>query len=169
MRLDLRRDFADIYAHLAERVRDFDPKGGNVLGRRKTVRAIAVGYEYAQAGWFVVVFDTRSDAAPDGEWTSRIDGNELERPHWREAGEANCDDPITLIRHDGAQVKLPAGSELAEPLGEMVKAVMLKARADKLFAGLPKAKGCELLIEHFDGGYGWPEYEARGQVNLAEG
>jgi hypothetical protein len=46
--------------------------------------------------------------------------------------------------------------------------VLLKARANGVFAGLSKAAGCELLLEHFDGGYGWPEYEARGPDNLAE-
>jgi len=167
VRLDLRRDFADIYAHLTERVRGFDPAGGDVLGNPGPVKAVEVGFEYAQAGWLVVVFDTRPDAGPDGEWTSLIEGNELERSHWLEAGEANDDGSITLVRLDGTEEELPAGTELSDPLGEMVKAVVLKARADGLFAGLPKTLGCELLIEHFDGGYGWPEYEARGQDNLA--
>ena len=168
MRLDLRRDFDEIYAHITDRVQNFRAKGKNVLGKPGPVKAIAVGFEYAQAGWLVVVFDTRPDAGPDGEWTSRIEGNELERPHWTEAGEANDDGPITLVRLNGTTKKLPAGSELSEPLGEMIKTVVLKARTDGVFAGLPKAPGCELLIEHFDGGYGWPEYEARGQANLAE-
>ena len=44
---------------------------------------------------------------------------------------------------------------------------LLKARADGVFAGLSKAPGCELLIEHFDGGYGWPEYDDRGNENVA--
>lgn len=168
MRLDLRRDFADIYAHLAARVRGFDPAGGNVLGDPGPVKRIEVGFEYSQAGWLVVVFDTRPEAESDGEWTFLIEGNELERPHWLEAGEANMDEPITLIPLDGTETELPAGTELAEPLGEMVKAVVLKARADGVFAGLPKAPGCELGVEHFSGCFGWPEYEARGQDNLAE-
>ncbi len=168
MRLDLRRDFADIYAHLADRVRSFDPSGGHVLGEPGPVKAVEVGFEYAQAGWLVVVFDTRPDAEPDGEWTSLIEGNELERPHWLEAGEAMREGPISIVQFDGTEAALPSGTELADVLGEMVKAVLLKARADGVFAGLPKARGCELLIEHFDGGYGWPEYEARGQDNLAE-
>lgn len=166
MRLDLRREFADVYAHLAGRVRAFDPAGGDVLGKPGPVKAVAVGFEYAQAGWLVVVFDTRPDAGPDGEWTSAIEGNDLERPHWQEAGEA--DGPVTLVQLDGTKSVLPADAELGDVLGEMVKAVVLKARDDGVFAGLPKAPGCELLIEHFDGGYGWPEYEARGKVNLVE-
>src|SRR5688500_2377949 len=107
--LDLRRDFADVYAHLVERVRGFDPAGGNVLGEAGPVKMVEVGFEYSQAGWLVVVFDTRPDAEPDGEWTSLIDGNELERPHWLEAGEA--DGPITLVQLDGTGAELPEDAE----------------------------------------------------------
>ncbi|MCZ2341540.1 MAG: hypothetical protein LC104_07050, partial [Bacteroidales bacterium] len=168
VRLDLRRDFADIYIHLADRVQAFDPAGGNVLGVPGPVKIVEIGYEYSQAGWLVVVFDTRPAAEPDGEWTSRIEGNELERPHWLEASEVNIDNPITLIQLDGTEADLPASTELAEPLGEMIKAVVLKACADGVFAALPKASGCELGVEHFSGCFGWPEYEVRGQNSLAE-
>ena len=167
MRLDLRRDFAEIYAHLADRVRGFDASGSNVLGDPGPVKAVEIGYEYEQAGWLVVVFDTRPDAAPDGEWTSRIEGNELARPHWLEAGEAMMEEPLPVIQLDGTEAILPSGTELADVLGEVVKAALLKARADGVFAGLSKAPGCELLIEHFDGGYGWPEYDDRGKENVA--
>src|SRR5262249_4707872 len=125
-----------------------------------------IGFEYAQAGWLVVVFDTRPDAAPDGEWTSRIESNELERPHWLEAGEAT--EPITLIRLSGSEEELSTEMELAAPLGEMIRAAVLKAREDGMFARLLKAPGCELLLEHFGGAYGWPRYEDRGKENLAE-
>lgn len=168
MRLNLQQDFADIYAHLADRVRAFDPSGGNVLGDPGPVKAVEVGFEYSQAGWLVVVFDTRPNAEPDGEWTRLIEGNELERPHWLEAGEANMDEPITAVKLDGRESELPSGTELAEILGEVAKAVVIKARADGVFAGLPKAAGCELGVEHFGGYYAWPVYEERGQDNLAE-
>ena len=98
------------------------------------------------------MFDTRPDAAPDGEWNAHIVGNELERPSWLEAGEANMEGPITLVRLDGNEVKLRKNTELAKPLGELVKAVLLKARADGVFDGLPKADGCELAVEHHEGG-----------------
>ncbi len=167
MKLDLRRDFADIYAHLADRVRAFDPATNDGPGDPGPVKMIEVGFEYSQSGWVVVVFDTRPDAEPDGEWNSHIEGNELERPDWLAAGEANMDGPITLVQLDGTEVELPEGTELAEPLGELVKAVLLKARADGVFAALPKTADCELGIEHHDGAYGWPAYEDRGRENLA--
>lgn len=167
MRLDLRRDFAEVYSYVADRVRKFDPASNNGPGDPGPVKMIEVGFEYAQAGWVVIVFDTRPDAEPDGEWNSHIEGNELERPHWEEACEANEDAPITLVQLDGTETVLPECSELAEPLGELLKAVLLKARADGVFAVLPKAANCELGVEHHDGAYAWPVYEARGQENLA--
>ena len=167
MRLDLRRDFADIYAYIAGRVRDFDPATNDGPGDPGPVKMIEVGFEYSQAAWVVLVFDTRPDAKPDGEWNSHIEGNEFERPDWLAAGEANCEEPITLVQLDGSEVVLPENSELAEPLGELLKAVLLKARADGVFADLPKAPGCELGIEHHEGAYGWPLYEDRGHENFA--
>jgi hypothetical protein len=167
VQLDLRRDFAEIYEYLADCVRRFDPAVGGGLGDPGPINMIEVGFEYSQAGWVVAVFDTREDAEPDGEWTSLIEGNEFERPNWLAAGEANMDGPITLVGLDGASKVLPEGTELAESLGELVKAVLIKARADGMFAALPKAPGCELGVEHFEGAYGWPAYDARGQENLA--
>jgi hypothetical protein len=166
VKLDLRRDFAEIYAHLVDRVRTFDPARNDGPGKPGPVKMIQVGFEYSQSAWVVVVFDTRRKAAPDGEWNSHIEGNELERPNWLAAGEANMKRSITLVQLEGTEVKLPKNTELAEPLGELVKAVLLKVRADGVFDGLPKADGCELGVEHHEGAYGWPKYEDRGRENL---
>src|SRR5262249_13820316 len=46
------------------------------------------------------------------EWTSLIESNKLERPHWLEAGEASLDGPITVIQLDGTAANLPPGTEL---------------------------------------------------------
>jgi hypothetical protein len=166
--LDLRRDFTEIYDHLADQVRAFSPSGGNVLGDPGPVKMVEIGFEYSQAGWLVVVFDTRPSAEPDGEWTALIKDNQLERPHWLEAGESLLEGPISVVQLDGSKAKLPSGTELAEILGEVVKAVLLKARADGVFTGLPKVSGCELGVEHFSGAYGWPINDERGHDNLAE-
>jgi hypothetical protein len=56
---------------------------------------------------------------------------------------------------------------LAEVLGELIKAVLLKARADGVFAELQKAPGCEFGVEHQEGHYGWPPDEDRGKENVA--
>lgn len=166
-KLDLRRESKAIYEHLMERVRTFDPQGRNVLGEPGPIKMIELGFEYSQKGWLVVVFDLRPDAAPDGEWTRRIEGNELDRTHWLQSGEAAGEAPIPIVQLDGTETELAPGTELAEILGPMVKTAVLKARADGVFTGLPLATGCELGVEHFDGAYGWPAYEDRGRENIA--
>ena len=165
--LDLRKDFEDIYAYLTDCVQHFNPKKHDGLGGAGKVKMIHFGYECAHAGWMLLVFDTRPDAEPDGEWTSQIEGNEREMKHWQRASDANMEQPIALLLPDGSKSVLPMNSDLAALLGGLLKAVLLKARADGLFKKLPKVAGCELGVEHFDGDYGWPQYEARGDENLA--
>jgi hypothetical protein len=167
MKLDLRRDCTDFYAYLADRVRGYDPATNDGPGGPGVVRVVQVGFEYSQSGWVAVVFDTRPDAEPDGEWNSHIEGNTFERPEWVAVGEANLDGPVTLVRPDGTETELPEGTELAEPLGQMLTEVLLRARADGLFSGLPKAEACKLAVEHHEGAYGWPDDEARGEEDLA--
>src|SRR5262245_50507284 len=98
MRLDLRKDFADVYTFLSQRVRSFDP-----------------------------------------------------------------------ATNDGTRQELPVSSsgQLATAVGEMLRGVLLKARGEGVFAGLPKASRCEPGVEEQDGDYGWPAYESRGADNLA--
>ena len=164
MTLDLRRDFSEVYDHLLERVRAFDPAGGNVLGDPGPVRLLTVGFEYSQDGWLVLAFDCRADADWDGEWDHVIEASRLDRPHWQAAGEAGG--PHHLIQPDGSTTVVAAGVEPAEWLGKLLTAVVLKARADGVFAAMPKADGCELWVTHFSGAYDWPRYEDRGRDNL---
>lgn len=169
-RLDLRKDFAEILAYVADRVRSFDPKANDGPGKSKTVRRIDVGYQCDQAGWVALIFDTRPKAEPDGRWTLHIrEGNTLDRPGWLAAFESLEDGPMVVVLPDGAERKLRKGGfeKLTTILGDLLKGVLLKAKADGIIDGLPKARRCELAVEEQSGGYGWPIYEERGRENLA--
>jgi hypothetical protein len=87
MQLDLCRDFAEVSTYVSDRVRAFEQASNRGPGKAGPVKRVDVGYESDQSGWVAVVFDTRPDAEPDGQWTLYIQGNELERPHWLEANE----------------------------------------------------------------------------------
>jgi hypothetical protein len=168
-RLDLRKDFSEIYAFLADRVRNFDPVANDGPGEGGLVTRIDFGFGLYQSGWVCLVFDTRPDPEPDGEWTMHIDGNDLERPRWTKVCDALDEGPVALVLPDGSRRVLPAaGGGLATALGDMLRGVLLTARADKVFATLPKAPRCELGVEEQEGDYGWPAYEERGKDNLAE-
>jgi hypothetical protein len=168
-RLDLRTDFANILAFVSERVRSFDPKTNDGPGKGRRATRIDIGYQCDQAGWVALVFDTRRGAEPDGEWNSHIDGNTLERPDWQAAFEALEGASLLVVLPDGTERKVRRGGydKLTTILGDLLKAVLFQARADGVFASLPKAPRCELGVEEHDGAYGWPVYEERGQDNLA--
>lgn len=167
MKLDLRKEFTEVYSYLADRTRQFDPATNDGPGEGGPISMIEIGFEYEQSAWVVAVFDTRPTAEPDGEWNSHIDGQELERPSWIAAREILSESPVTLIQLDGSERVLEPGTELAESLGEVLKAVLLKAREEGLFAKLPKAPECEMGVEHQAGSYGWPAYGDRKRENLA--
>jgi hypothetical protein len=167
--LDLRKDFAEVYAFVVGRVKAFDPVANSGPGRGKRVSRIDVGFGLYQSGWMCLVFDTRRNPEPDGEWNEYIEDTVLERPRWAEACETVEAGPLTLVLPDGTRRELAAGytGPLVAALGDMLRAVLLKARDDAVFAGLPKAPRCELGVEEQDGSYGWPAYESRRTDNLA--
>ena len=55
-----------------ERVSQFDPATNDGPGDESVVTYIELGYEFVQSWWIVLIFDTRSDAEPDGEWTNHL-------------------------------------------------------------------------------------------------
>jgi hypothetical protein len=169
-RLDLRKDFSDVYALVRDRVRSFDPATNEGPGEGSLVTRIDIGFGLYYSGWACLVFDTRPDAEPDGEWNEYIEETVLERPRWARACEVVEAEPLALVLPDGTRRELPAGAtgQLVTAIGDMLRGVLFKARADGVFGGLPKAPRCELGVEEQDGNYGWPVYEERGRDNLAE-
>ena len=169
-RLDLRKDFAEVSAFVAERVKAFDRAANPGPGKGKRVSRIDVGFGVDYGGWVCLVFDTRRNPEPDGEWNEYIEETVLERPKWGKADDAVADGPLTVILPDGTRRELAAGDGggLVTAIGDMLRAVLLQARDGAVFAALAKAPRCELGVEEQDGNYGWPAYESRRTDNLAE-
>jgi hypothetical protein len=164
MKIDLQADAKKIYAYLKQRVKDYPIYINAGPGEdADPISQITLGYEFSQGGWVALVFDTRPDGSPDGEWNSYIEENSLEFPHWEQAVDALFDDGevIELTLPGGKKKKFGEDDELAEPIGEMLKDLLLQARQDKLFAKLPLADKSSMGVEHHDGAYGWPAYEKR--------
>ena len=110
---------------------------------------IEAGFQFDQAGWFCLFLDTRANAAPDGQWTTNIEGNSIARPTWLQESE-NTDE-----------------NTLGTFLGELIKESLLELRDEGIFEKLNKSSDCELGIEELSGWYGWPNYEDRKKENLA--
>jgi hypothetical protein len=169
MKLDLRKDFDDIYAYLLDRVQSFDPKENPGPGRGGTVTFIEFGFQCDQDGWVALVFDTRPDAEPDGEWNSYIENTLFARPRWKEAALALETGAVEATLPDGATRKLTEETDFETFIvifGDLLKSVLLKARANGIFTSLPTAEACRFGVEELDGRFGWPNYEDRGKDDL---
>src|SRR5687767_6127143 len=113
MKVDLRKDYKAVSKHLHQRVRDY-PKHIN-LGPGEDedpISNITLGYQFDQAGWVALVFDTRPKAGQDGEdgeWQAYIQETAQDFHHWFEVidpfMEASIDgadcEPLTIILQDG--------------------------------------------------------------------
>jgi hypothetical protein len=165
--VDLRRDAKRIHDYVVKRVSQQRKKSGD-----PPVKQIVMGFDYGNSGFVSLHFDTRANAEPDGEWTQHIEANELKRPQWNRAAEAMGEKPIQFVLPDGTKRNVAVDDDFGDEamaglLGEMLKNVLLSARAEGIFAPLRKAKGCELGVEELEGNYGWPAYEERGKENMA--
>ncbi|TWT89123.1 hypothetical protein Mal64_26150 [Pseudobythopirellula maris] len=164
MKIDLRVDAKTVFDFIKERVTDYPVYVNNGPGEDDDpISQITLGFQVSQAGWVALVFDTRPDGSPDGEWQSYIEENWLEFPHWLAAVDALFDngESIELILQNGKRRKLGEDDELAEPVGQMLKDILLQGRKERLFKQLPLAKRCSIGVEDHDGAYGWPAYDKR--------
>jgi hypothetical protein len=164
MRINLEADAKTIYDYVKQRVADYPIYVNAGPGEDDDpITEITLGFEADQTGWVALVFDTRPDASPDGEWQSYIEDNWIQFPNWRKAVDALFDDgePIELTLPNGKKQKLGEDDELAESVGVMLKDILLQARKEKCFQQLPIAKKSSMGVEDHDGAYGWPDYDKR--------
>ena len=144
MSFDIKTDAVDIYEYIVSRASNYTPTIDIGPGGNRPIQMIYAGYEFDQEGWFALIFDRRSDAAHDGEWTRYLRENTLERPHW-------------------ARTALRAGKSFSRSLGEMIVDVLRRAERDGVFSGLPLAIGYWMGIEEFNGSFGWDSQTGDGQ------
>lgn len=185
MNIDLREDYKTVAEHLATRVREYSGSANKGPGRGEDpIALITLGYQFDQAGWVALVFDTRPDAKSDGHWQFHIQENWVDFGHWFDAAEALLEaeeaaetgaaeseaEPLVITLLDGEERTLKSFDmeEIAGYLGAMLWQVLVDARESGLLAQLPLAEQCLMGVEEHDGYYGWPHYEDRlklGRVN----
>jgi hypothetical protein len=168
MVIDIREDVPELLEYVRRRVDEHVAKAANVK-KLPPVKMIEFGFEFGQANWVALVFDTRPDAEPDGEWTREIDDVMLPRPKWPIWHELPEDAHVYFIDLAGQKVDVMENPDeiICNIVGEAMKHVLLTARQQGAFNKLPKADKCELGVENMEGFYGWPAYEDRGKENLA--
>lgn len=167
MKLDLQADQQRIRQYIEERIARFSPTENRGPGSADApIAMISLGYYLEQGGYFALVFDTRSDADNDGEWTGYINANCLDFPHWPEVIEQWAEEEtIDVTLPDGSASTISCISHshamIAELFGTMLRDTIISLRDDGRFAGLPLTDDAFFIIEEFDGHWGWPMYDER--------
>src|SRR2546423_13014300 len=118
--------------------------------------------------WVHLHFDTKPGSKPDGDPT-HPDFAELERPSWLPATKAVCEDKKVSVTLQNGKTKKCGDAELTEAIGTFLVDMLMAARANNVFASLPKGDRCELGVEDpMTGEFGWPAYQDRGKQNLVQ-
>jgi hypothetical protein len=168
MIIDIRKDVPDFLAYIKRRVAQQVAAEKNQK-RRKRVKRIDFGFEFGQGNELWLVFDTRADAQPDGEWTGQIEKIKgLKRPKWPLWEDLPDGEQVFFLDLKGKKVNVMRNPDekICKIVGEAMKHALLTARDQGLFKPLLIAEKCELGVENMEGYYGWPKYEDREKENL---
>jgi hypothetical protein len=168
MKLDLQKDAEKIRKFIEKRIRDYPNYVNQGPGEDEDPIALAtIGYYFEQSGYFALVFDTRPTADSDGDWTLHLDSkkNMLSFPKWVAAFDALCDGgSVEVTLPNGKQRTLGESDDnesVHRLFGEMIRDIVIELRAAGAFEKLPLTPKAFLIIEEFDGNWGWPGYEKR--------
>ena len=138
----------------------FDPANNYGPGEPGPVTLTTVGADTGQGGWVAVVFDTRPDAEPDGEYTLFLDeGTLLHFPHWAECLDSLFEQEeagvtgaaVSVTELDGTVTAETDLDALSERIGRMLADVVTEERA-ALPAGIPNHDAA-WSVEDFNGGW----------------
>ena len=119
--------------------------------------------------WVYLNLDTKAGSEPDGSPTHPL-FELIEHPEWGMIYHYlvdNDDHRMKLIMPNGKQAECNA-EEFGQIVGDLLVQSLKEARDQNVLLELPKAPRCEMGVEEYGGGYGWPTYEQRGSENLAE-
>jgi hypothetical protein len=106
MQLNLQTDRKKIRRYVEQRIRDYPDYVNEGPGDDEApISLITAAYYAAQSGYFILVFDTRPNADPDGEWTlHHAETTMLNFPKWATVYDAVVDgkrrrsEPTTVRR-----------------------------------------------------------------------
>ena len=160
MKLDLRKAQKSLMKYIKTRVRDYPVYVNAGPGEDDDpITQITFGYQFDQAGWAALVFDTRTACAVDGTWQNYIEENALELPQWCELYAELCENENTVdvIKPDGSRETLGPDCDLAEMFGLFLRDLLVSCRDDGVFDKLPRATDCKLTIEEHEVQYGWTD------------
>ena len=175
MKLDLAKDQKRIRRYILQRIKDYPHYVNDGPGDDEDpIQLVTRAYYHAQTGYFALVFDTRKSADNDGSWTLHLNDETtlLHFPRWCAFLESwYAGNPCQLALPDGSTCRVTQQThtheEIAQLFGEMLRDTMLRLRDEGALQDLPLALDAFLIVEEFDGHWGWPaSYETRKNTKL---
>ena len=129
MIVDIRDDVPELLEYVRRRVDEHLTTAAKVKDL-PPVKIIEFGFEFGQANWVALVFDTRPNAERDGEWTCEIDDVMLPRPRWPIWHELPEDAHVYFIDIAGKKVDVMGNPDeiICNIVGEAIKHMLLTAR-----------------------------------------
>jgi hypothetical protein len=118
-KVNLKTDQRKILRYIEKRIKDYMKRENCGPGRPDDpITLMTMASQFEQAGWVALVFDTRPDAGPDGEWNAYIEEDAIEFDQWCEAWERLCEEgtEITVTCHDGSKRTISSDAD-TERLG----------------------------------------------------
>jgi hypothetical protein len=173
VKIDLRKDATDVQAMIADAVRRYSAKHKAARTAKKHPPVTRIDLIFSTADgeappWVHLHFDTKPGSKPDGDPT-HPDFAELERGNWLPAVRAVCEEQEAQVTLRNGKTKKCGDADLTEAIGSFLVDMLLAARANGVFANLPKDDRCELGVEDpWTGAFGWPAYDDRGKKNLVK-
>lgn len=168
MIIDIREDVPDFLVYIRQRVSEY-VAASKKLKNPKPVTQIDFGFEFGQGNELWLVFDTRPNAEPDGQWTVQVDKvPALKRPKWPIWHELPDDEVVFFVDLNGEKINVMKSPDkkICKIVGEAMKQALIAARDGGMFKRLLTAEHCEMGVENMEGFYGWPKYKDRGKENL---
>jgi len=135
MIIDIREDVPDFLTYIRKRVAEHIA-ASKKLKKPKPVTQIDFGFEFGQGNELWLVFDTRPNAEPDGEWTMQVGKvAALKRPKWPIWHELPDDEVVFFLDLNGKKVNVmkDPDKKICKIVGEAMKHAILTAREDGVF------------------------------------
>ena len=167
-RLDLSNEAKTIEKYFSERIECFDSANNDGPGAGQTVTEITVGYQYDQAGWVAMIFDTRDVPEFDGEWTCHLaDSNVQQREAWLKAVVANIRGPIVVVDENGVERCFDCeDADLGLSIGDMLVSVVQRLLQTRKFESLPTRIGCRIYVMEIHHDFFWPQPSDKDAGNV---
>ncbi len=166
-KLNFKSDYQKLLKHVRQRIKEYPKYINRGPGEDEDpISLITFGFSFEQSGWYALVFDTRPDAMPDGQWTLHIGANAVDCPKW-------CLDDVESIdiQHYDPKWKEPRSLNdevMAKQFGILLRDVLLECREKGYFGKLPLAKNCCMFVEEFEGRFGWPAYKQMRKIGRVQ-